>query len=71
MLSEATNSSDVTFAPADNLPKSYRKVCRFNQFGHCKFGSTCRKMHENNLCTNTDCERNIDFQDIQGPASIL
>ena len=66
MLYEAINSSDVTFTPEDTFPKSYRKVCKFNQFG-----TTCRNVYENNLCTNTDVRENIAFQDIQGLASIL
>ena len=31
-------------------------VCRFNQFGYCKFGNTCFRRHENRLCENEHCE---------------
>ena len=32
------------------------KVCRFNQFGYCKFGRTCFRIHENKECENEHCE---------------
>ena len=31
-------------------------VCRYNQFGYCKFGNTCFRKHENRLCENDHCE---------------
>jgi hypothetical protein len=31
-------------------------VCKFHQFGHCKFGSQCKKRHTINTCTNFPCK---------------
>ena len=31
------------------------RVCKFNKFGHCKFGSNCRKQHITETCTNFPC----------------
>jgi hypothetical protein len=33
-------------------------VCMFHQYGHCKFGSSCRHFHTQNTCTNTQCSQN-------------
>ena len=30
-------------------------LCRFYQFGHCKFGETCQKFHIPDTCTNFPC----------------
>ena len=29
--------------------------CNFHQFGHCKFGSTCRKLHTKETCNTFKC----------------
>ena len=29
--------------------------CTFHQFGHCKFGSTCRKFHTKETCNTFKC----------------
>ena len=29
--------------------------CKFHQFGHCKFGPTCRKFHTKDTCSNFKC----------------
>ena len=29
--------------------------CKFHQFGHCKFGSTCRKFHTKETCNTFKC----------------
>ena len=29
--------------------------CKFHHFGHCKFGSNCRKQHESQTCINFPC----------------
>ena len=29
--------------------------CKFHQFGHCKFGSTCRKLHTMETCNTFKC----------------
>ena len=52
MLSEAIKSPDVTLIPVDN-------VCKYNQFGFCKFGDLCRKPHVNELCKNLHCEKKL------------
>ena len=31
-------------------------VCRYNQFGYCKFGTKCFRRHENRLCENDHCD---------------
>ena len=35
------------------------KVCKFHQFGHCKFGSHCKIIHTIDTCTNFPC-KNMD-----------
>ena len=30
-------------------------VCSFHQFGHCKFGTHCRKKHILETCNNLPC----------------
>ena len=30
-------------------------VCRFNQFGYCKFGNSCFRKHVNSICENVRC----------------
>ena len=32
-------------------------VCKFFQYGHCKFGETCRKEHVSEKCRDFSCER--------------
>jgi len=31
-------------------------VCRFNQFGFCRFGNLCFRKHENQKCENVSCD---------------
>jgi hypothetical protein len=31
-------------------------ICKFNQFGYCKYKEMCRKQHENKKCENISCE---------------
>ena len=31
-------------------------VCLYNKFGHCKYGHHCRLEHEDQLCSQKDCE---------------
>ena len=31
-------------------------ICHFNKYGHCKYGETCRKPHENRKCEDNKCE---------------
>ena len=31
-------------------------VCKFNQFGYCRYQETCRNHHVNELCENEKCE---------------
>ena len=33
-------------------------VCKFNQFGFCKYEKTCRKRHNNSKCDYKDCDLN-------------
>lgn len=33
------------------------EACKFHQFGHCKFGSSCRHQHTQHTCTNTQCTK--------------
>ena len=56
MLPESTKSSEATLAHKDDFSTSM-KVCKFNKYGHCKFGVTCRTMHVNTICTTSDCNR--------------
>ena len=55
MSHELPDSSDVTLASKD--AQSNQPVCKFHKFGHCKFGQTCRHMHNNSICTNPKCDR--------------
>ena len=32
-------------------------VCKFHQFGHCKFGSNCRHFHTKDTCFTTHCNQ--------------
>ena len=32
-------------------------ICKFNQFGFCKFGESCKKEHENQICSQEGCNR--------------
>ena len=34
-------------------------ICKFNQFGFCKFEKTCRKRHEDLICENKECDLTI------------
>ena len=34
---------------------SRNSVCRFNQFGYCKFGNSCFRKHVNSICENGRC----------------
>ena len=29
--------------------------CKYFKFGYCKFGLTCHKQHEENICENASC----------------
>ena len=31
-------------------------TCKYNMFGHCKFGVLCRKYHITNTCSNFPCK---------------
>ena len=31
-------------------------ICRYNKFGHCKYGETCHKQHVKELCEIQSCE---------------
>ena len=31
-------------------------VCRYHQFGHCKFSDKCRFIHAQERCENPECE---------------
>ena len=33
-----------------------QNVCRYFKFGHCKFGDTCRLLHNSEKCENVSCE---------------
>ena len=44
MSDELSNSSDVTLATKD------QPVCKFHQYGYCKFGHKCRKLHTTHTC---------------------
>jgi hypothetical protein len=33
-------------------------ICKFNQYGFCKFLSKCRKQHINDICSNSQCNSN-------------
>ena len=57
MSYELFDSSDVTFAKNDT--QSNRSVCKFHKFGHCKFGETCRHLHIDTICTNSNCSRKL------------
>ena len=35
-----------------------KSVCAFHQFGHCKFGSNCHKIHTTDTCPNDPCRMN-------------
>ena len=30
--------------------------CKFHQFGHCKFGQSCKKFHTQQTCTTFQCK---------------
>ena len=32
-------------------------TCKFHQYGHCKFGSSCRNLHTMETCTNHLCDK--------------
>ena len=34
------------------------KICRYNQFGHCKYSEKCRFRHNNEKCDRNDCNVN-------------
>ena len=31
--------------------------CKFHQYGHCKFGETCRHFHTQHICSTPQCDR--------------
>ena len=33
-------------------------VCKFHQYGHCKFSSSCRHFHTQDTCLNPHCSQN-------------
>ena len=33
------------------------QICFRNKYGYCKFGNTCRRKHNNNICENDNCEK--------------
>ena len=32
-----------------------KKICRYNQFGHCKYGDKCHFKHNTEKCVTKDC----------------
>ena len=36
-----------------------QNVCRYNQFGYCKFAQACRKYHVDDLCVDSACDLSI------------
>ena len=34
---------------------SVENYCKYNLFGHCKFGDNCRKFHVKSICPNFPC----------------
>ena len=32
-------------------------TCKFHKYGHCKFGSGCRKFHSQDICGKTMCDK--------------
>ena len=50
--------NNVTLASEDStLMNNIQPVCKFNQIGFCKFGSSCHKMYVNTLCPNQNCSK--------------
>ena len=37
--------------------QNVRTVCKFHQYGSCKFGDTCRQFHTLHTCNNFHCDR--------------
>ena len=35
------------------------QVCKFHQYGHCKYGSSCRRFHTENSCSDTNCDKTL------------
>ena len=35
------------------------QVCKFHQYGHCKYGSSCTRFHTENSCSNTNCDKTL------------
>ena len=32
-------------------------LCKFHQYGHCKFSQTCKHFHTKDTCTSSNCDR--------------
>ena len=32
--------------------------CKFHQYGHCKYGSTCKHFHTKDTCFDSNCDKN-------------
>ena len=46
----SSDTTDVTLAPDDTL------VCKHFQTGYCKFGHSCKKHHNSEICVKADCQ---------------
>ena len=58
ILKMETDLNDITLASEDSTSmNNIQPVCKFNQIGFCKFGSSCHKMHVNTLCPNQNCSK--------------
>ena len=33
-----------------------QNICRYNNFGYCKYGEVCRKCHVDELCDDLSCD---------------
>ena len=40
-------------------------VCKFYQFGHCKYDEVCHHQHVNILCEVEQCDQRAVHEDIQ------
>ena len=37
----------------------FNYVCKFNQYGHCKFGPNCKHFHTKETCSKPDCNQDL------------
>ena len=59
MSGEVTNTSDVIIQGEGEMTKPLQSVCKFNQNGFCKFGQSCKIMHINIICSNSNCKKHM------------